>query len=99
MSGATVANDTFYFAYDAPYDGTINRLTHFTGVGSFTVAVQINGVNVTGLAAVSVSSATPATVAATAANTFSAGQRISGVITGATGSPIEALLSLAMTWS
>jgi len=99
VTTAIVANDTVWLAYDAPYAGTVNSLTYFTGNGSFIVAVQINGTNVTGLSAVSVSSATPATATATAANTFTAGQRITAVITAATGSPTDALLSLAVTWS
>jgi len=99
VSGAVVANDTIWFAYDAPYAGTINSMTYLTGAGSFTVAVQINGVSVTGLGAIAVSSATPATASATAANTFTAGQRITAVITAATGSPTGAVLSLAATWS
>ena len=99
VTGATVANDTVYFAYDAPYAGAVNALTYFTGSGSFTVAVQINGASVTGLSAVAVSSATPATANATAANTFTAGQRLTAVITAATGSPTDAMLSLAVTWS
>jgi hypothetical protein len=98
-TGALVANDTVYFVYDAPYAGTINSLTYFTGAGSFTCNVQIAGTSVTGLGAVAVSSATAATVAATAANTFSVGQRIGVVITAATGSPTDALLSLNVTWS
>jgi hypothetical protein len=99
-SGSTIVNDTFYFAYDAPYAGTINSLTHFCSTGSFTCAVQINGVSVTGLGAVA-PTATPATTNATAANTFSAGQRISGTITAAstTPAPTDALLSLNVTWS
>jgi hypothetical protein len=99
VTGAIVANDTVWLAYDAPYAGTINSLTYFTGNGSFTVAIQINGVSVTGLGAVAVSSATPATTNATAARTFTAGQRITAVIAAATGSPTDALLSLAVTWS
>ena len=99
VTGAIVANDTVWLAYDVPYAGTINGLTYFTGNGSFTVAIQIVGVNVTGLEAVAVSSATPATISATGANTFTAGQRITAVITAATGSPTDALLSLAVTWS
>jgi len=99
VTGAIVANDTVWLAYDAPYAGTINSLTYFTGNGSFSVAIQINGTNVTGLSAVAVSSATPATTNATAANTFTAGQRITAVITAATSSPTDALLSLAVTWS
>jgi hypothetical protein len=98
-TGAVVANDTLYFVYDAPYGGTVNSMTYFTGNGSFTCNVQIAGTSVTGLAAVAVSSATPATATATAANTFTAGQRIGVVITAATGSPTDALLSLNVTWS
>jgi hypothetical protein len=97
-SGAIVANSTIYFAYDAPYDGTINSMTHLCTTGSFTVAVQINGTPVTGLGAVSPTS-TPTTTNATAANTFTAGQRISGVITSASGSPTDVLLSLNVTWA
>jgi hypothetical protein len=99
VTGAIVANDTVYLAYDAPYNGTINSLTYFTGNGSFSVAIQIAGTNVTGLSAISVSSATPATATATAANTFTAGQRITAVITSATSNPTDALLSLAVTWA
>jgi hypothetical protein len=98
-TGAVVANDTVYFCWDAPYAGTINSMTYFTGAGSFSANVQIAGTSVTGLGAVAVSSATPATTSATAANTFTAGQRIGVVITAATGSPTDALLSLAVTWS
>ena len=99
VSGAVVANDTVWLVYDAPYAGTVQSLTYFTANGSFTVAIQINGVSVTGLGAIAVSSATPATATATAANTFAAGQRITAVVTAATGSPTDALLSLAVTWS
>ena len=99
VSGAVVANDTVWLVYDAPYAGTVQSLTYFTGAGSFTVAIQINGTSVTGLGVIAVSSATPATATATAANTFAAGQRITAVVTAATGSPTDALLSLAVTWS
>jgi hypothetical protein len=99
QNAATVSDDTVWLAYDAPYAGTVTGLTYFTGNGSFNVNIQINGTSVTGLAAVAVSSSTPATTAATAANTFSAGQRITAVLTGSTGAPTDALLSLAVTWS
>lgn len=98
-SGAIVQNDTIYLAYDAPYAGTINSLIYFAGTGSFTANVQINGVSVTGLGAVNVNSSTPATTNANAANIFTAGQRISVVITGATGAPTDAVLSANVTWS
>ena len=99
VTGATVTADTFYFAYDAPYAGVINSLTYFAGVGSFTLAVEISGTPVTGLGAVSVNSATPATTNATAANTFAAGQIIEGVITSPASSPTDVLLSLNVTWA
>ena len=99
VTGAIVANDTIWFAYDAPYNGTITGMTYFTGAGSFSVAVQINGTSVTGLGTITVTSAIATTTPATALNTFTAGQRITGVITAATGSPTDALLSLAVTWS
>ncbi len=99
QNAAVVSDDTVWLAFDAPYAGTINSLTYFTGNGSFTVNIQINSVSVTGLGAVAVSSATPATTNATAANVFTQGQRITAVITGSTGAPTDALLSLAVTWS
>jgi hypothetical protein len=95
---AILANGTVYFVYDAPSAGTINSMTHFCNTGSFTANIQINGVSVTGLSAVAPTN-TPTTTAATAARTFSAGQRISCVLTGATGSPTDALLSLNVTWN
>jgi hypothetical protein len=99
INAAVVSDDTVWLAFDAPYGGTVNSLTYFTGNGSFNVSVQINGMPVTDLGAIAVISATPATTAATGLNTFVAGQRITAVITGSTGSPTDALLSLAVTWS
>jgi len=99
QNAATVSDDTVWW-WDMPYAGTINTLKYFTGNGSFTVAIKVNGTTtVTGLSAVAVSSATPATATATAANTFAAGDNITAVITGSTGAPTDALLSLAVTWS
>lgn len=98
QNAATVSDDTVWW-FDMPYGGTISTLKFFTGVGSFTVAIQINGTPVTGLSAVAVSSATPATATATALNTFANGDNITAVITGSTGSPTDALLSVAVTWS
>jgi hypothetical protein len=94
-----VSDDTVWLCFDTPYAGTVKSLTHFTGNGSFTVNIQINGVSVTGLGAVTVNSATPTTLNATAANTFPEHARVTVVITGSTGSPTDALLSLAVTWS
>jgi hypothetical protein len=98
QNAATVSDDTVWW-WDMPYAGIINTLKYFTGNGSFTVTYKINGVTVTGLSAVVVSSSTPATATATALNAFPAGANVSVVITGATGNPTDALLSLAVTWS
>ncbi len=99
QNAAVVSDDTVWLCFDTPYAGTVNGLTYFTGNGSFNANIQINGVSVTGLSAIAVSSSTPATTAATAANVFTQGQRITAVITGSTGAPTDALLSLAVTWS
>lgn len=99
QNAAVVSDDTVWLVYDAPYGGTINSLTYFTGNGSFVVSIQINGTPITGLGAIAVLSATPATTNASGLNTFAAGARITAVITGSTGSPTDALLSAAVTWS
>jgi len=98
QNAATVSDDTVWW-WDMPYAGTISTLKYFTGNGSFNVAIKVNGTTVTGLGAVAVSSATPATATATALNVFAKGDNITAVITGSTGSPTDALLSLAVTWS
>jgi hypothetical protein len=99
VSGATVADGTVYLAYKVPYAGTVDTLDYFTGAGSFTVAIKINGTNVTGLSAVAVSSATPAAATATAANTFSAGDTITAVISSTASAPTDALLNINLTWN
>ena len=99
VNAAAVSDDTIWLCFDTPYAGTVNSLTFFTGNGSFNATIQINGVTVTGLNAVAVSSATPDTEDATAANTFPEHAAVTVVITGSTGSPTDALLSLAVTWS
>lgn len=98
-SGAIVTNDTVYFVYSPPYGGTVNSLTYFTGAGSYSVDVKINGVGVGALTGISVSSSTPATVSATSANTFTAGQAIIAAITAATSDPTDTMLVLSVTWS
>jgi len=99
VNASVVTDDTIWLAFDAPYAGTVDALTYFTGNGSFAVSIQIDGMPVTDLGAIAVISATPASTNASGLNTFAAGQRITAVITGSTGSPTDALLSLAVTWS
>jgi hypothetical protein len=99
VSGAVVQNGVFRFMWKAPYAGTVDSLDYVTGNGSFTLAVKINATNVTGLGAVAVSSTTPANATATAANTFAAGDEVSGTVTAATGSPANVFLNLNVTWA
>ena len=99
INAAAVSDDTVWLAFDTPYAGTVTALTYFTGNGSFNVSIQINGMPVTDLGAIAVISATPATTNASGLNTFAEHARITAVITGSTGSPTDALLSLAVTWS
>jgi hypothetical protein len=98
-SGAIVTNDTVYFVYSPPYGGTINSLTYFTGAGSYTVDVNINGVGVGGLTGITVNSSSPATANATSTRTFSAGQPITATTSSATSDPTDTMLVLSVTWS
>ncbi|MFM1842166.1 MAG: hypothetical protein RLZZ490_902 [Cyanobacteriota bacterium] len=75
----TIANKTYpLFKPDRSYK--ILSLRVKSGSGTCTWAIQINGVNVTGLSAVSVSS-TEQLVTATAANVVASGQRVTIVST------------------
>lgn len=74
------ASKTYTIDEYAATAGTINSLAIKLASGTCTVAVKINGTNVTGLSAVAVTS-TQSVTAATAANTFTAGQRITMVVT------------------
>lgn len=75
-AGDTNAVGSTVYTIIAAFSGTINSLLLVrTTSGTITLAVKINGTNVTGLSAVAVTS-TPATTNATAANTFVSGDVI-----------------------
>jgi hypothetical protein len=97
--GAVVANGTYIFTLYAGAAGTINALSYNVGTaaGSFICNVRINGSSVTGLSAVTVNSGTTASTNATAANTYSAGDKIDVVISSTSGSPTDAALTLRLT--
>lgn len=98
--GAVVANGTYFYALVAPYNGTILSADYVTaGSTSFIANVQIGGVSVTSLSAITVNSATAANTVATGANTFTAGQTITLVVTSATSSPTNAVFSLRIAKS
>lgn len=94
----TVHNDTIYVPRKWPWTtGTIGSFTYFTGgtsTPSFVVSLQINGTNITGCNAITVSSAntaaSPGTATCTALNTIASGQSLSMVTTGTSGTPFSA---------
>lgn len=74
------ANGTIPLISSARYAFTINGLFNLkTSAGTITAAIQINGTNVTGLSALSVTS-TPQSPTATAANSVSIGDRVTLVL-------------------
>lgn len=88
---SAVFADTYVMMGYAPYGGTINNGKARVGpsaVGSFTVAVQINGTPVTGMNVVTINSASTQTVTATAANVFVTGDLLAIVIGSVTSSPV-----------
>lgn len=76
----SIAATTYTLVLYANYAFTINELKIISGAGTCTAAVQINGTNVTGISAVSVST-TIATGTASGANSVSVGQKVTLVIT------------------
>lgn len=91
---ATVVNGDFTFAAYMPFTGAITALKYKTASGTFTVAVKVGGSTVTGLSAVAVSSSSYNTALATAANTFVAGDVLTGTISSAASSPTGSVLTL-----
>ena len=79
-----IAATTYVLEFYAAYPYTINQLKIIAGAGTCTAAVKINGTNVTGISAVSVSTSV-ATGTATAANTVSVGDKVTLVISSTSG--------------
>jgi hypothetical protein len=76
---SSIGNNTYTIVLYAEYAMTINELKIIAGSGTCSAAVKINGTNVTGISAVSVST-TIATGTASAANSVSAGNVITLVL-------------------
>jgi hypothetical protein len=76
----TPLSKTYTLDQSASYAYTINTIALATSAGTATVAVQINGSNVTGMSAISVSS-TPTTATASAANSVAPGDKVTMVVT------------------
>lgn len=77
--GSAIPAQTYTFELYAEIGYTINELKIISGSGTCNAAVQINGTNVTGISALSVSS-TIATGTASAANTVVIGNKVTLVI-------------------
>lgn len=92
----TVATGTYVCVLKLRRAVTINNLVHKLASGTANVSVQIDGVNVTGLSSVSVTS-TEATTAATAANSAAEGTTISFIVNSGT-SPVGLSFQIEMTY-
>lgn len=92
-SGAVVANGTYYGGPPSLFPFTINSLDAVCSAGSFTLAIMINGVPVTGLGAVTVNGV-PTNTLATALNSAALGALITFVVSGVSGIPTSVTLTL-----
>lgn len=77
--GTSIGNNTYTLELYAAYGYTINELRIIAGSGTCTAAIQINGVSVTGISAVSVTT-TIAVGTATAANVVAATNKVTLVL-------------------
>lgn len=102
-STVSVHDDTYFLADGWPWaSGTITSVSYLTGgtsSPSFSLAVKINGTNVTSCNGLSVTSATITTTTCTAANTIAAGQPVTVVISGSSGLPTSAMIQVNYTRS
>lgn len=94
--GLVVANGTYVLIGSAPYPLAITGLDYEVGsaAGSFSVAVNNGASAVTGLSAVAVSSAAETSAPATGNAAVASGGRVTAVVSGVTGSPTGAVLTL-----
>ncbi len=91
----TPTDSTYTLIQSIPYGETINDIRIALTSGTCTVAIQINGVDVTGLNAIAVSS-TPQTVSASALNTMVPTDQLTLVISGSS-SPVNLSFTIKST--
>lgn len=90
------ADGTYVIEAKANFAFTINQIRGLkTSTGTLTLAVQINGTNVTGLSSLSVTT-TPQDATATAANSVAVGDRVTFVVSGGS-SPADLEFTLSAT--
>ena len=95
-AGAIIANGTYSGGPGALLPFKINSMDAVSDTGTFTLAIQINGVNVTGLGAVAVTAAQTNTTA-TAANTVSVADLVKFIVTASVANPTGIRLTLNTT--
>lgn len=94
--GASAPSDLAYvITDDSPIAGTITKCTYKSRSGTITANIRINGVSVTGLDALSITSSRTST-AATAANTLAEGDVIDVVFSSGT-APVDISLTIWVT--
>lgn len=92
-SNTTVAAATVPLLLPPWSSGRVISCSYYVTGGSFTATLKIGSTAVTGCTP-SVSSATPTTSLATAANTFAAGDSVTLVISGITGTPTTSMFQI-----
>ena len=95
LNVANVVNGTLTLSQRLPAGFSIASLDRSVATGSFTIDIRINGTSVTGLSSLTVNSPSNVnTAATTGGNTAVEGDTVTASITGATGSPTAAVISL-----
>lgn len=94
----TPTDKTYTAMSYATFSGTINAIYGLkTSSGTLTLAIKINGTDVTSLSGLSVTS-TPQNVAATAANTFAIGDRLTFTVSSSsTPTDLEGTIDITKT--
>jgi hypothetical protein len=96
FSAATGSDGTVYLSAKASFGFTIDQIRGLqTTSGTCTLAIKINGTNVTSLSGLSVTS-TPQDVSSTGASTVAAGDTVTAVVTSSS-SPVDFRYSLKCT--
>lgn len=92
-TGTTMSNGTYDVILWTPWvSGTIQSMvvqTAGSGSPTFTIALQIGGVNVAGCNAIAVTSATATMVACTGSNAVPQGSHVTMVVTSASGTILD----------
>ena len=101
-SSAAVTADTYDIVLDTPAAGSISKLVYVTsgtGSPSFVISPQIDGNPITTCTAITVNSSTKSSTTCTGSSAaFTAGQRITLVVSSITGVPKPATVQFNFVW-